>query len=70
MILQISCAHLVRVHSPLMEVEDEDSANHTARHHHLEKETLFFYMNNYHYCKNYKFSPIKLLILPRCNNET
>ena len=34
-ILQISHAHLMCVHSPLMEVENENSANYTARNHHL-----------------------------------
>ena len=34
-ILQISHAHLMCVHSPLMEVENENSANYTAGNHHL-----------------------------------
>ena len=33
--LQLQMSHLMCVHGPLMEVEDEDCADHAARHHNL-----------------------------------
>ena len=32
---QLQMSHLMCVHGPLMEVEDEDCADHAARHHNL-----------------------------------
>ena len=63
MILQISCAHLMRVHSPFMEVEDEDSANHTAGHHHLEHLNMFLNVKELNVAENPYFCPSKFTMI-------